>query len=189
MKKRAPAKHPNLNKQNSSVAKRILIAGGAIVLCLLTGGVWESARAANAHSFVEKATIGNQFEIESSRIALQQSQNDDVKNLAQEMVDDHTKCGEDLRKLVAEKNPDETQPTMQMDATHQKMLDKLKATKGADFDKLYVKDQQKAHKEAISLYKGYANDGDNPDLKAFAAQTLPTLQQHQSDVNGVAKSI
>ncbi len=58
------------------------------------------------------------------------------------------------------------------------MLDKLNSLDGADFAKLYHSDQDSGHKDAVSLFKRYADGGDNAELKAWAAKTLPTIEQH-----------
>jgi putative membrane protein len=72
-----------------------------------------------------------------------------------------------------------TLPTA-LDAQHQKMLDELKAKSGKDFDKRYDQVQVKAHQDAVALFEAYARGGDNPDLKSWAAQTLPHLKEHLS---------
>ena len=50
-------------------------------------------------AFVSKNIADNQMEIEMSRLALEKSDNQKIKNLAQQMLKDHTKMLEDLRKL------------------------------------------------------------------------------------------
>ena len=49
---------------------------------------------------------------------------------------------------------------------------------GADFDKAYMSDMVSDHKEDISDFKKEANGGKDADIKAFAAKTLPTLEDH-----------
>jgi len=50
-------------------------------------------------SFVAKNIRDNQKEIEMSKMALDRSQNEEIKALAQQMVDDHTQMLESLQKL------------------------------------------------------------------------------------------
>lgn len=134
-------------------------------------------------SFVQAASIGNQFEISSSQLALQNSQNDDVKKFAQHMLDDHTKVAADMKTVISTTSPDNTQqPSPALDSKHQKMLDELNGKTGNDFDKLYVKDQVAAHKDAVSLFRDYSRHGTDDKLKSFATTNLPTLKQHYDAV-------
>ena len=66
----------------------------------------------------------------------------------------------------------------ELDADHQKMLDDLRNLDGKQFDDAYDKDQLEGHEQAVNLFRQYARNGDNKDLRRWAAQTLPHLQQH-----------
>ena len=135
-----------------------------------------------SRSFVNKASIGNQFEIDSSRLALQNSKNSDVKQFAQEMVDDHTQLGNQLVSVLSASNADMPVPDNKLDAKHQKVLDRLQNASTTNFDMQYIMAQVDAHNEAISLFKDYSVHGDNPALKDFATQSLPMLQKHKNDI-------
>jgi putative membrane protein len=65
-----------------------------------------------------------------------------------------------------------------LDSEHQKMLDELKAKSGKEFDSNYDQIQVEAHEDAVALFDAYAKDGDDPELKRWAAKTLPHLKQH-----------
>ena len=65
-----------------------------------------------------------------------------------------------------------------MSSSQQNMLDKLRILNGKDFAHRYVDNQVLVHKQAVSLFQRYGKSGDNDQLKAWANQTLPTLQQH-----------
>jgi len=166
-----------------------VIAVAIVVLALVFG--WSNVAAAKtASGFVRRASVGNEFEIESSQLALQKSQNDMIKQFAQRMIDDHTKAGQDLTAVLASvpvKNTEASEPVL--DRKHQNLLDKLGQSSGSDFDKLYVKDQVRAHDDAVNLFKNYAHDGDNEGLKNFASRTLPTLQSHQEEINQINMSL
>ncbi len=65
-----------------------------------------------------------------------------------------------------------------LDAAHQKLLDQLSGLAGAKFDAAYKSAQVKGHVQAVRLFAAYAKSGDNPELKKFAEDTLPTLRDH-----------
>jgi putative membrane protein len=123
--------------------------------------------------FVKEAAISDMFEIETSKLAGEQS-DQATKQFAQQMVKDHTKTTTELKGLA--QGVAEIPATM--DSSHQGKLDKLKGLKGADFTKQYRSDQVSAHKDAVSLFERYAKGGDNDKLKQWAAKTLPDLQHH-----------
>jgi putative membrane protein len=92
------------------------------------------------------------------------------------MVKDHQKTTARTEELVDSGKVQAKLPTA-LDSDHQKMLDELKAKTGKEFDQSYDQIQVKAHQDAVALFEAYAKDGDNPDLKKWAA-TLPHLKQH-----------
>jgi putative membrane protein len=81
-----------------------------------------------------------------------------------------------LKSTVQSGKADASVP-LDLDSSHQKMLDKLKGLNGADFTKQYHKDQVSAHKDAVSLFRRYAKGGDAA-LKDWAEKTLPDLERH-----------
>ncbi|MDR3449565.1 MAG: DUF4142 domain-containing protein [Alphaproteobacteria bacterium] len=142
-----------------------------------------------APKFVQKATIGGQFEILSSQLALQKASADSIKEFAQQMVEDHTKSGDQLNEVVASSLPGMQPPSPELDAKHSAMITQLQGLSGKAFDRKYVKDQVSAHKEAVALFKSYAKDGDNEGLKNFAGQTLPMLQGHLDRITQIKNSL
>ncbi len=118
----------------------------------------------------------NMAEVEAGRMAQSKSQSDQVKNFAQQMIDDHTKALSDVQQLAQAKGV--TLPT-ELDKTHKAKADKLAAMSGDAFDRAYlaqagVNDHKKNHR-MLRQAKDRARD---PDLKALAARLLPTVDQH-----------
>jgi putative membrane protein len=134
--------------------------------------------ASNTQDFVNLAGQSDLLEIQSSKLALQKSDNAKTKTFAQQMIDDHTKTSAELKELVSGGKVKVDPPPASLDKSHQAKLDKLTKLQGKDFTKQYDDMQVSAHKDAVSLFERYAEDGDNADLKAFAGKTLPKLQEH-----------
>jgi putative membrane protein len=125
------------------------------------------------------------FEIESSKLALERS-NDATKKFAQQMIDDHTKTTKELKALVADGQIKAQLPTA-MSEDQQETLNDLKAMQGDDFTSQYHSDQVEAHEDAVDLFKRYSEEGEQADLKAWAAKTLPALQHHLDMANELNK--
>jgi putative membrane protein len=131
-----------------------------------------------AQDFVSKAAVGGMFEVDSSKVALDKSEDQSVKDFAQKMIDDHSAANAKLETIAGEQKL-EVPPAL--DAEHKADLDALNAA-AAPVDDTYVKLQRDAHAEAVALFESYSQDGDNAALKAFASETLPTLKMHQQMV-------
>jgi putative membrane protein len=130
----------------------------------------------NTRQFVEKAAIGDMYEIQSSKIALDKSQSDEVEELADMIIDDHTDASEKLKSIVSDLQG--LQLPTQLDQKHQEMIKQLQSADGGKFHQLYRKQQLEAHQTAIQLFEGYSKNGQNNELKQFAGATLPTLKEH-----------
>ncbi len=125
--------------------------------------------------FMVKAASGGMLEVELGRMALQKASSPKVKQFAQQMIDDHTKANEELKALAAKKNI--TLPTTPGDEAQEHINDLAKYS-GAEFDKEYLELMHKDHQEDLDLFKEAAEEAEDADVKAFAAKTLPVLQNH-----------
>jgi putative membrane protein len=161
----------------------VFALGMGVMIVVFIGTHFALAKSNQAAvAFVQKVSIGGAFEIESSQLALDRTQNSDIRRFAQKMVDDHTGLSEKLNSLLPSTGISPTQIVGSLDSRHQKMLDKLKVASSGDFDSDYVSDQTKAHRESVGLFKDYSKAGEDAALKNFAAQTLPILREHQKMV-------
>ena len=127
--------------------------------------------------FWTEAAQGGMTEVELSNLALQKSQNEEVKKFAQMMVDDHTKANDELKALAQSKNV--TLPTA-ITSKQMATKDKLNGLSGDAFDREYMKMMVKDHDKTVKLFQKQADKGIDADVKAFAAKTLPILQSHQT---------
>ncbi len=131
-------------------------------------------------SFVKTALSSNDWEIQSSELAKKQASSPDIKSFASMIIDDHVTAGVKLKETLDANN--ESMPSAALTSKHQDMLDQLKSAQGEQFDKLYVDMQTQAHVEAIALFRGYSQSGDDKALAGFARETLPTLEAHLAHV-------
>jgi putative membrane protein len=66
------------------------------------------------------------------------------------------------------------------DKKHVKAKEKLAKLSGPDFDREYMKAMLKDHKEDVEDFRKQAKAKKPNDVNAFAAKTLPVLEQHLS---------
>ena len=126
-------------------------------------------------SFVAKAAIGGMTEVDAGGMAQQKGASNAVKDFGQKMVQDHTKANDELKQIATSKNI--TVPPAP-DAAHKKAEAALGAKSGLAFDRAFKAQMIADHKTTIALFENEANKGSDPELKAFAAKTLPDLRSH-----------
>ena len=153
------------------------VAGAEDATAASVGAAAAPAAAATAGGFVNAAAISDMYEIAAARIARQKSTDPAVKAFAAKMVHDHTMSTEGLKKAMAAGAVSSGLPSA-MDQRRKGLIDNLDKAAAPDFDKTYIDQQVAAHEEAASLFKGFGDHGSNDALKAFAADTAPTIQAH-----------
>lgn len=129
---------------------------------------------AQDQNFVQLAATSDMFEIQNSQLALQRSRNPYTRRFAQRMIDDHTQSSQRLAQLAQANGI--PLPTG-LGPEQQRAMAAIDNTRRI-FDSEYFRQQALAHQTAISAYQTEISSGYNNDLKAFAQQTLPTLQDH-----------
>jgi putative membrane protein len=136
--------------------------------------------------FIREATIGGMAEVETGKLAEQKGQSDAVKAFGRQMVHDHMAANDRLAALAKADNvPAPSGP----DPDHRAMHDQLqKATDGA-FDRAYIEGQVTEHQRTAQLLEYEIGSGQDPELRRFAAETLPTVLQHLQQAQLVAAQI
>lgn len=155
--------------------------------------------------FLRLAAMSDRYETASGRLASEKSQNARVKEFAQALVRDHSQTTQQLQTLMqqvpgmgagaATPLPQGRETTGNaesgritnaqggpqhegLDQQHTALLQQLQGVSGAEFDRLFLSQQVTMHQQAVDLFGNYSRSGDNPQLKQWAAQTLPHLQEH-----------
>jgi len=132
-----------------------------------------------APGFMAQAASGSQFEIQSSQLALQASQNTAVRNFANLMIAQHTAL--DQAMAAAAQSAGLNPPAPVLLPAQQAALDQLRAAgTGPSFDMAYKQAQITGHQGALTLFQNYAASGDVPALRNAASQAIPTIQMHLS---------
>jgi putative membrane protein len=132
--------------------------------------------------FLTEAAQGGIAEVELGKMAVTKAASPDVKKFAQMMVDDHTKANTELKELAQKKG---IQVPAETDSSHKSTMEDLRNLVGADFDKEYVEDMYDDHKHDVAEFEEQSENAADPDVKAFAAKTLPVLRKHLEAIEAI----
>jgi putative membrane protein len=150
------------------------LTAAAVVAVLATAGRADEKAFSDAE-FVKKAGSSGVKEVMMGKLGTTMGQSDAVKKFSETIVADHTKANTELMaaaKAAGLSVPDAPSPE------DQKELDMMKGHKGADFDRHFAEHMVKGHEKSVALFTTASKEARDPNLKAFATKTLPTLQQH-----------
>jgi len=136
--------------------------------------------------FIKEAAEGGLAEVELGQLATEKGSSDDVKKFGQRMIDDHGKANDQLKQIASSKGVDlPSEPSAKNKATK----DRLSKLSGEQFDKAYMTDMLQDHKKDIAAFRRESTSGRDQDVKSFATQTLPTLQDHLKDAQSIAPKV
>lgn len=135
-------------------------------------------------AFVRKALEGGMAEVQLGQLALQKSNNPDVKQFAQRMVDDHTKLGEQMKPIAQQMNINPPQGLSSKDKATVARLNKLS---GDAFDKAYIRDMVKDHKQDEKEFKQEAMNTSNSSLKDVVNQGAQVIGEHLQMIEQIAQ--
>jgi putative membrane protein len=125
--------------------------------------------------FIDQAARAGLAEVREGQYVAQKAPRASVRHFAETMVKDHGMVNDDLMALAARKQI--SAPKSPNDAQQQE-LGQLQGLHGAALDRAYLNDQFAAHQAVLKLFQTEAQQGTDPDVKAFAAQYAPTIAHH-----------
>ena len=126
--------------------------------------------------FVTQTSLGTPFQTDSGRIAQQQGGTEAIRSYAELMVSSHLAVNDALEAVMQQKAP--VPPPTLLKAAYGSLISTLAVGKGSRFDVAYVRGQVAYQQANASLYQYEIDHGTDADLKAFALQTLPKIQDH-----------
>ncbi|WP_013323726.1 DUF4142 domain-containing protein [Gloeothece verrucosa] len=135
----------------------------------------QNSLSATDRNFVTEAAQGGMAEVKLGQLASKRATKAEVKQFGQRMVRDHSQANKELQQLASKKG---IKLPSDIGEEHKAALTRLSKLSGAQFDQAYMSLMTEDHNKDISLFENQAQQGQDPDLKAWAAKTLPTLQQH-----------
>ncbi|MEA2491266.1 MAG: putative rane protein [Acidobacteriota bacterium] len=126
-------------------------------------------------SFAETAARMGMAEVQLSTNVSNRAQTQEVRSFASQMMAEHNRSNQELTTLAARKGID---PPADLDAKHKELDTKLAALTVRDLDRVYMQAMVDDHATAVTQFETAAAQLTDPDLKAWAAKTLPVLREH-----------
>jgi putative membrane protein len=153
----------------------VFVAIAACVWLAPSAFAGQRPKAMTDQTFVQKAVVGGLAEVQLGKMAAEHAVSFEVQRFGQRMVEEHGQANQALMALVQQKGL--SVPTA-LDETHQKAANQLARLQGEAFDRAYIQQMVKDHEADVRLFRTQAKEGQDPELKRFAADTLPTLEAH-----------
>lgn len=137
--------------------------------------------------FLREAATAGHIEVDASKLAQQRASNSSVKTFAAQMIKDHGAADEKLKQIARKLG---VQLPASPPEVKKQELAELAALNGPAFDAAYArKIGVDAHQEAVALFREASQDAKDDDVKAFARQTLPTLEKHLEMAKTMAAAV
>ena len=133
-------------------------------------------------SFVAKVSQGGMFEVEASKVASEKAARQDVVDIGVTEVHDHQLVGAKLRSIAASVG---IQLDTALNAEFQHRLDKLSSLSGKAFDNAFITEMNSIHAADGAAFAAEAKLGQNPALRAFAAETVLIVKRHLGSLHAL----
>lgn len=159
---------------------------GVCLFAFYPGNIKALSPAPADDEFVTNAAKGGKMEVDLGRLALKRAGSRAVKQFGQRMITDHTRSGNELKRLAMRKK---IALPMAMDPEGQTEMDRLSKLRGAEFDRAYMELMVSDHEKDVGEFQTEADSGTDSAIKAFAARTLPTLKTHLSLARSTAAKV
>ena len=136
--------------------------------------------------FVREQLAMGEHEIALGQLAQQKGTHAEVKRFGEMMVQDHRMAGQELKKILSqtttgtagESARETARDTMPNADDHREKLEEFRELSGNEFDKKYIDQMVDDHQKAVDDLEDKAENSNNPEVKQWAAKTLPKVQQH-----------
>jgi len=126
--------------------------------------------------FVSQTSLGTPFQVDSGRLAETKGSTRAIRSYAALMDSSHIAVNNALLEILKNKEP--APPPTLLRAAYSTMVSTLQHESGRTFDTDYVRGQVNYQNANAALYQYEIANGADTDLKAFAQDTLPKIQDH-----------
>src|SRR5580704_3372639 len=133
--------------------------------------------------FVSRSLQSDMAEIQLGQLTLQKSKNEQVKQFAREMIDDHSQLGDKVKvfaKQIGVEIPN------QVSKKDKAIIAKFQELSGSEYDQAYIKEMVKNHKKYLSELQMEGATGQDEAVKDAASQISQVIAQHLRMIEQIA---
>ena len=173
-------------------SKLLLVLVGSAVIAPFSRGAQAPAPALTDANIAAIVVAANSINIKAGKLAQSTTSNPAVKGLGDMMVRDHEAVNQQAVALVTKLHvtPRDNELSQKLNADAAKTYERLKAAKGAEFDRAYTANEVAYHEAVISVVQSQLIPGaKNAELKALLEQVLPALQAHLAHAKHVLSEL
>jgi len=149
-------------------------------------GAKQEQQKPTAESFLKKAAEGQQAEIALGRLAGERAGDDQVKQFATKMVEDHQKAKQEVQQIASKEN---AQLPSQLSERHKQKQEQLSQLSGKEFDRAYIQYMLRDHARAVKEFERGAQALPGQEVKQWASGALPVLKEHLQHAKTIASSL
>ena len=134
----------------------------------------------------------NTIDIDRGKVALSKTKNAEVKQFAQQMIDDHGASNKEAVALATRLGvkPETNATSKSLKDGAKKAAARLKKESGAKFDKDYIDTEVAYHQAVIDAVKNVLiPNAQNKDLKQLLTDAVPTFEGHLQHAKNVQSQL
>jgi len=174
------------------MSMKIAVVAAGVAALMNSGALLQAADESHGtltrkdYKFLRDAYLGNLLEVRLGELAKQKTTKPTVQQFAEQMVKDHSKAIDEMKKIATQKGA--TLPD-RLSHSEESEYERLQKHSAIDFEKSYAEHMVKDHQNVFKEFQDAAKTAEDPDVKRFAQDSLPTLEHHQQMAQQMESSV
>jgi len=136
--------------------------------------------------FMRAAAQGGMAEVELGRLAMTLAVEGDVRDFAERMISDHSRANQSLTRLASRRG---VRLPESLSGKDQRLRAHLSSLTGEEFDRAYMRAMVRGHAEVASAFERELDQAQDPALRRWVRDFLPTIHHHLHMAEETARRI
>lgn len=137
-------------------------------------------------NFLKNSIQSNLFEQQAAKLVASKAPDDQVKQFAQRLQEEHQQAGEQLRQVAQSK---QMQIPNKMENWQQELIQHMQQLDPQTLQTEFLFGVVAGHQKDILMHKYAAQKAQDSEVKTLATRQLPTLQQHLQQANRLTQQV